>query len=164
MPALERSKTLPWHRQFWPWFLILLPASVVVAGLSTVYIASRHADDLVVDDYYREGLAINQKLDKKLRAEALRLSAQLRFGEGWVTARVQGPVDDPALGLSLSHPMQASADFTAALARVGPGFYRGSLPHRVAPRWHWTLESLGDDRWRLDGAIEAAEIDHAARE
>ena len=41
--------TQPWYRQFWPWFLISLPASVVVAGLSTLYIANRHADDLVVD-------------------------------------------------------------------------------------------------------------------
>ena len=164
MPALARGDTLPWYRQFWPWFLLLLPASVVVAGLSSVYIASRHADDLVVDDYYQEGLAINRQLDKKLRAEELQLSAQLRFGDDWVTARITGPVADPALGLSLSHPLQARQDFTAALSRIGPGLYRGSLPHRVAPRWHWTLQSLGDDRWRLDGAIGAAELDHAAPE
>ncbi len=26
----------PWYKQFWPWFLIALPASVVVASLITV--------------------------------------------------------------------------------------------------------------------------------
>ena len=26
-------ESIPWYRQFWPWFLIALPATVVVAGL-----------------------------------------------------------------------------------------------------------------------------------
>ena len=56
---LPREDTLPWYRQFWPWFLICLPGSVVVAALTTMYIAHKGADDLVVDEYYKEGLAIN---------------------------------------------------------------------------------------------------------
>lgn len=56
--------TQPWYRQFWPWFLILLPASVVVASLYTMYLASSGADDLVVDEYYKDGLAINRQLEK----------------------------------------------------------------------------------------------------
>jgi hypothetical protein len=161
MRPLAREDALPWYRQFWPWFLILLPASVVVAGLSTLFIANRHADDLVVDDYYREGLAINRQLEKKQRASALQLSASIQFGPDSVTARLSGPVDDTALRLSLSHPLEADRDFTLSLSRVGPGLYRGALEHRVAPRWHWTLESL-DNRWRLDGAVQASEVSHAA--
>ena len=70
---------MPWYRQFWPWFLILLPASVVVAGLTTLYIANRHADDLVVDDYYKDGLAINRQLEKKQRAADRALRRNSRF-------------------------------------------------------------------------------------
>jgi len=66
---LPSEDTQPWYRQFWPWFLILLPASVVVAGLTTLVLANRHADDLVVDDYYKDGLAINRKLEKQQRAD-----------------------------------------------------------------------------------------------
>ena len=47
------SDSKPWYRHFWPWFLMALPAAVVVAGLSTAYIAHEHADDLVVDEYWR---------------------------------------------------------------------------------------------------------------
>ncbi|MDX2349593.1 MAG: FixH family protein, partial [Porticoccus sp.] len=43
--------TKPWYRQFWPWFLMALPGSVVIAGLTTVYIAFNGADTLVNDNY-----------------------------------------------------------------------------------------------------------------
>ncbi len=68
--TLPGGDTQPWYRQFWPWFLILLPASVVVASLYTVYIANRGADDLVVDEYYKDGLAINRQLEKEQRSLA----------------------------------------------------------------------------------------------
>ncbi len=50
----------PWYRQFWPWVIFGLPASVVVAGLITVYIAYEGADDMVIDQYYKEGLAASK--------------------------------------------------------------------------------------------------------
>ena len=59
---LPGGDTLPWYRQFWPWFLIALPACVVIAAIATALIASRHADDLVADSYYKDGLAINRRL------------------------------------------------------------------------------------------------------
>lgn len=161
MRPVHGGDTQPWHRQFWPWFLIALPASVVVAGLSMVYVANRHADDLVVDAYYKEGLAINRQLEKKQRAYELQVAVRIRFSEGSVTAEIEGPVTEPALKLSLSHPLEADQDFSTSLSRVAPGLYRGPLQQNVAPRWHWTLESLTDDPWRLDGAIHASEIDRA---
>ena len=71
----EDSK--PWYRQFWPWFLIALPGAIVVAGINMVFIAHDGADDLVVDEYYKDGLAINRKLEKLERAEQLGISASL---------------------------------------------------------------------------------------
>ena len=37
----------PWYRQFWPWFLIVLPASSVVFSFATLYVAIRHADEVM---------------------------------------------------------------------------------------------------------------------
>ena len=48
----------PWYRQGWPWFLIALPATAVVAGIATLVIAAKTFDGMVVDDYYKEGQAI----------------------------------------------------------------------------------------------------------
>lgn len=46
---------LPWYKQFWPWFIIALPASVVVASFFTLWLAISNPDHLVVDEEeYRE--------------------------------------------------------------------------------------------------------------
>ena len=40
----------PWYRQMWPWILIAIPASAVVASAITLWLAITHEDPLVVDD------------------------------------------------------------------------------------------------------------------
>jgi hypothetical protein len=64
--TVDASK--PWYRQFWPWFLIALPATSVVAGLTTLAIAIRNQDSLVRDDWYKDGKAINQSLARDAEA------------------------------------------------------------------------------------------------
>jgi len=161
---LPNLDTIPWHRQFWPWFLILLPASVVVAAIATAWIANRGADDLVVDDYYKTGLAINRRLERSGRAQALGLGARLQFSVDTVHVAITGTVDDRELRLALAHPMEADRDFSVMLARVGPARYAGRLPHTVAPHWHWVLEQPGDTGWRLDGTVQAEDVGHAGRD
>jgi hypothetical protein len=163
------SDKKPWYRHFWPWFLMILPASVVVAGLSTAFIAARHADDLVVDDYYKNGLAINRQLERKQQATARGISAQLQFFDDTVRVQILGPVDDQNLNLRLSHPFETDRDFMVALTRIAPGRYRGILTNNISDHWHWIIEEQNEeqskeeseDGWRLDGVIQASEIGDA---
>lgn len=48
-PRCESSGALgtPWYRQFWPWFLIALPAVSVVFSFATLYIAVSGADEVL---------------------------------------------------------------------------------------------------------------------
>jgi hypothetical protein len=41
---------LPWYKQFWPWFIIALPASAVIASFFTLWLAISNPDYLVVDE------------------------------------------------------------------------------------------------------------------
>lgn len=150
---LGDTDTLPWYRQFWPWFLIMLPASVVVAGLSTLYIANRHADDLVADDYYKAGLAINRRLERAQNAADLGIAASFSVRNRLVTVTTSGPVGAETLQLHLSHPLEADRDFTVTLNRSAPGTYMSGLPVGLEPRWHWALEDAAGG-WRLSGALE----------
>ena len=47
---LAPGEGVPWYKQFWPWFIIALPASVVVASFFTLWLAISNPDQLVVDD------------------------------------------------------------------------------------------------------------------
>lgn len=156
--SLPGQDTQPWYRQFWPWFLIALPASVVVAALTTVYIANRGSDDLVVDEYYKDGLAINRQLEKKQRATQMGITASVHVRARSVEVRTSGPVTAQQLHLLLSHPLEADRDFEIALQPTGSGAFRGELPNPVAARWHWTLEDRGAAPWRLDGTLGSDDV------
>jgi len=151
-----------WYRQFWPWFLFGLPAAVVVAGLATWWIAERHADHLVVDDYYREGLAINRELGRRELAAALNVRAQLEIRDALVRIRLEGESRPAALALYLSHPVDAGRDLRMRLARVSAGTYEAPWTNGDQRRWLWRLEPLAvaeAERWRVDGEIAIAPTD-----
>ena len=65
MHATNPTDIRPWYRQFWPWFLIALPGTVVIASLVTVYIAVNNADPVVDGNYYKHGLTINERLEDR---------------------------------------------------------------------------------------------------
>ena len=157
------TDTLPWYRQFWPWFLIMLPASVVVAGFTTLYIANRHSDDLVADDYYKEGLAINRRIERTQNAKNLGIALSFSISERIVTVHSSGPLDADTLNLTLSHPLEADRDINVTLNRAAPGVYMAGIPAALAPRWHWAVED-GSAHWRLDGALEHSDFARGSRD
>lgn len=50
-----------WYKQFWPWFLIILPAAAVIASVATINIAFKFADQPVAGDYEKHGLTVLHK-------------------------------------------------------------------------------------------------------
>jgi hypothetical protein len=140
----------PWYRQFWPWVLILLPGTAVVASVYTLVIANIHSDDLVVDEYYKVGLAINRQLVRQQTAESLGIAASIRIDDRKLTARVEGTETLTQLRLRLSHPMEANRDLQVALTQIEPGYYTTQLPLAITGRWHWILDAGDGSTWRLD--------------
>ena len=159
---LPTYDTKPWYKQFWPWLLISLPGSVVIAGFVTLYIANKYSDDLVADEPYKQGLAINRQLEKKLIAEQLGVEARFLFlgvgDERRVEVQLKGAPEGEQLKLALSHPLEADRDFEVTLQYSGSSRYIGKLAQDIAPRWHWTLVSTGSTPWRLDGSVEQSDM------
>lgn len=153
----QRHAPVPWYRQFWPWFLIALPASVVVAGLVTVFIAFNNADTLVNDDYYKDGLAINQRLARDETAAAMGLEARVTFdrmtGEVVVDLEAGEPVSG-RLQLLLFHPVDKGLDRTLDLASAGGGRYRADLAQMPRHRYYLRLRPALEPDWRLNGEID----------
>jgi hypothetical protein len=89
----------PWYRQGWPWLLISLPASAVIGGIITIILAVQSPNALVVDDYYKEGLAINQEKQRLEAARNMALEGLLRSDGKGITLQLHGksPVAESAL-------------------------------------------------------------------
>lgn len=154
----QATTGLPWYRQFWPWFLIALPASAVLAGIATLIIAIETRDGLVVDDYYKAGLAINLTKERERRARELDLKAVVRLEpEGRHIALEldgQGIGQLTAVDLLLAHPTRADHDQQVHLVRTAPGRFEADIEPLIPAYWHLEL-TTPDQQWRLAGRIHA---------
>jgi hypothetical protein len=144
----------PWYREPWPWFLISLPATAVIAGLTTVWIAATNSDGLVVGDYYKAGLAINQTLARDDAARELALAATIEQQDGTLALALAGRLAGypEQLSLTLAHPTRPGMDQTLSLHHAGGGHYRAALPVMPAGKWHALLTDA-KSTWRLSGVV-----------
>lgn len=150
------TRSKPWYREPWPWILMAGPAIVVVAGIITAWLAATSNDGLVEDDYYKQGLAVKQRLARDHEAANLGLSAELVAGGNGLDLRLflsgnAATALPDALQLRVVHPTRAGADQVVTLKKDAAGFYVGQL---TAPlqggRWHVMLEDE-NHRWRIGG-------------
>jgi len=137
----------PWYKEPWPWIIMSGPAAVIVAGIATTWIAFASADGLVADDYYRQGLAINQELKRDRRAAELGLSARAELSAGRLRVTLAGAQPE-VLIVHLAHGTRAGYDQRLRLAHAGGGIYEGSVPALPAGRWQVAIEDPRRE-WRI---------------
>lgn len=131
-----------------------LPATAVIAGIATIWIAIESDDGLVVDDYYKQGLAIQITLDRAREAGRLGLSADLRFDSETLALGLSSSNGAPlpeALFVTLTHPTQGGMDQSLSLVGQG-GTYTAALKPLPMGRWNILLEDESRS-WRLTGTI-----------
>ena len=153
-----KNDSKPWYKEPWPWILMAGPGLVIVAAIITIWISVVTSDGLVTDDYYKEGLAVNQRMQRDHQASQLGLHADLmRAG---LNLRLLVTSSEPSslpevVKLRLAHPTIDGRDQTIELKSEGAGFYGGVLAADVAGRWHVTLEDPAG-QWRLQGEWHAS--------
>lgn len=145
----------PWYRHPWPWILMVGPFVVVVAGLITAYLAVQSNDGLVDDDYYKQGLAVNQVTARDQLAVKLGLQAEVMLNVEGEKIRVllRGKPDavlPQVLKLRAVHPTRAGVDQVVLMPADGAGSYSGKLSTPLKGRWHIALEDEKSE-WRLTG-------------
>lgn len=120
---MRREDDKPWYRQFWPWFIIALPAASVVGGLSTVWIAMQTTDSLVIQS--DDGVQAAAARGIVAESEARRLELGARFEIDVETGAIRVVLDRgrrdalPAqLHLEMTHPAFADSDLEIALNRA----------------------------------------------
>lgn len=153
----------PWYKQPWPWILIALPATAVIAGFITLWLAIVSFDGFVSnEDVHRAKVGQGYEIDhsRSEKARALGLSGVLLIdpdNQGF-TLRLdasEGTVLPPALMLTLQQPAHGQGDQLLVLTSTeNPREYRARAfqPLGVGGRWQLQLEDESR-AWRLKGNI-----------
>lgn len=141
----------PWYRQFWPWFLIILPLSVVVASLATVTLFTQNRVSLVSEDYYKEGKGINQDLSRLEQAQKLGITANLTVsGKDAVIALRRGELKYfPTLEIEFQHRTLPEKDIQFTLNPDAAGNYRFDLESEIQGPWFIKISAF-DQSWSLN--------------
>jgi uncharacterized protein len=158
MSASMTNDTNPWYKEPWPWLLMAGPFIVIVACMNLLWTAIESSDGLVADDYYKQGLAMNQRLQRDHKATELGLHADVMRAGLNVRLMITAKEDTALPGdivLRLTHPTIDGRDQLVALKSEGAGFYGGKLAAEVAGRWHVTIEDPAG-QWRLQGQWQAS--------
>ena len=142
--------TKPWYKQFWPWFIISFPMTAVIAGIATIMIAMHKPDGVVVDDYYKEGLAINQALNSEKMAKQLNIAVTGEVTDDTIQLQLTGNIPAPEqLTIQFIHPTKPNSDKNWTLKQNGE-FYFANITPLTAANWHVKVETE-KGHWRLSG-------------
>ena len=148
MPGSQLTQSGPWYRERWPWFLMLGPALVLVAGGFTTWLAYSSDDGLVARDYYKRGLLINKTLQRDHNAAAMAIFAQGAWSADGhsLSVQVRG-IDRPASDLVLRVIYERTgSEEVVHLRDIGGGWYEAPWARPLDGRWRAVLET---DEWRL---------------
>jgi len=167
---MQNTMNTPWYKQFWPWFLIFLPATAVVASITTVILAVKYQDSMVVDDYYKEAMQINRNLSKIEFAKKSGLSAKILTENKRLHLELNA-LDSklklsPVVTLYFHHATQKIKDFSLVLLQTDQKNYNNQLAAvyeskknnevvSLLEKGIWYVKLLPVDRvWQLNGKIK----------
>jgi uncharacterized protein len=143
-----------WCREPYCWLVIAPPLAAVLAGFVTLALAIESYDGLVIDDYYKAGLEINQDLARDKRATALGLSARTQWDPAAREILLKIAGDQGAIptkiNVLVAYASRAGYDREFQLPVTPDGRYR--LPFSAARPGRWDVQVHGHD-WRLHDSV-----------
>ncbi len=149
-----------WYRYPWVWFVFCIPLTAVAFGVVMITAANYQPDDLVVDNYYKEGKGINQRLGEDKLAKQLGIAASLTAitPEGLVFTINGG---GSTIDLALFHVTDRDQDLRVPLQVQGGDLFTAEsaiLAERLRNPGVWYIQLQGVDQtgspWRLRDRLE----------
>ncbi len=151
---MNPQSTHPWYKEFWPWMILGVLASSIIAGTTFLVLSITSYDGMVEDNYYKTGLAINQVIAQDHRATELGMTAAVRIDDltGDVNVDLAGEARPERLLLTLIFPTRDDRDLQLILERVRGRHYVGQAPRQLEYRWYLQLApDVQVPGWRLRG-------------
>jgi len=144
----------PWYKQPWLWLVLSVPIASVILSSIMVTVAVVGKDSLVSDNYYKDGMAINQTLEQDRLAITLKILPTITMEEGSIFVSIQSEnmPKQAFLTLKLLHPTVSTKDIIIRLLPTPNGFL-GDLPDEISlsqliGRRYLDLYGF-DESWRI---------------
>jgi len=157
---IQAQKIAPWYRQFWAWFVFGPLIVTVIVCLVFVGIAVVNRDDLVNDDYYNVGRAINKDFDEEHRAKELGIAAHIELhpAQKILTLNLQGKTAaTQRVVVDFLHPFREALDAHVEMQEQSSALWQAPIPEKLQRRWYLHVSGLGADGkiiWRLNGELD----------
>ncbi|KEI72540.1 FixH family protein [Endozoicomonas elysicola] len=155
-PLADNEPFTPWYREPWAWYIVGILMVTFAWGSFQLYTAFTHQDSVVIDDYYKNGKAINQDMTRIKNAHMLNVEGVLTIDEliGEVRVKMQGnPENWPQqLKLSFLSPVFKDKDKAVTLTRsfgITPDVASGVKKPEQSPIYVGQLEALVSGRYYL---------------
>lgn len=151
----------PWYRERWLW-LVLAPLFFVFFVCSILITAAiKYGDDVVTDDYYKEGRLVNHHFAAEAAAVDLGVEVELILNK--VDSRFELELNQPlssddTVKLELSHPVESDFDLFYVLKRKSLRGYYADLNSLPEGRWYVRIEGSSPEsnelNWRLSSEVD----------
>ena len=147
----------PWYKQVWLWLVLAPLIMVISASFFMIYLAISSDDGVVVDNFYKDGLAIKVRAQQDEYAAQRDIKAELKVENQMINLKLSGHLDTlpSQLKLQIIFPTLASKDVNVTLTESG-GIYTGAMPGGIEGRRQLQIQPIGEsnqesDYWRLHG-------------
>ncbi len=154
--------TDPKDKNYWPIALFSIPFAAVLFGIVMISTAVYFPDDVVVDQYYKEGMAINERIADSEQARALGIEAKVHLDGERVTVAIAGTTNS-LHQLNFHHVTDENRDIELKLVKQGEQFIAldsASLIAQMQQAGVWYIELVGvelegiETGWRLSRRLE----------
>jgi uncharacterized protein len=153
-----------WYKEPWNLLVIGGPLIVVAASIATGYIAFSGADNVVTEDYYKQGLKVNLDIQRDAKARELGLSAtvSVNLATNAVTMDLAAGADANAVlpesvQISFASATQDKTSVNETVKRLRliqtrAGHYEAETPKQIAPGTTRLIHvKVETNDWRLTG-------------
>ncbi len=160
MTQTQIKTSRPWYRYPLVWMMLAIPFSAVIMGAVMLTLALDTDDGLVADDYYKQGLGINEVISRDKKSAELGITAIVDLDNNTRTLRVQFEkgllaMYPQQIQMQLQHATRANSDISLVLEHGIGNQYIGHIKQPLS-QGVWYFE-IADSDWKLTARVDVAE-------
>ncbi len=133
-----------WYREPWFWLLMSPLMLVFVVSAILVSVAISGSDDVVSDNYYKEGRMLSQEFTSEEYAQSIGLSGKviIDVASSEIFITLNQVIDEQELHVYLSHPVKSSLDQRLRVKKISDSRFRADLPASLNGRWYVRVTAM----------------------